>query len=70
MSRGVRRAAAAAALATVLASAANASAAPPPKALTNQYPLGTKTLTHSESTPKQSATPPADMVVSLLGLDS
>ena len=36
-----------------LATAASAAAAPPPKALTQKYPLGTQTLSHSTSSSKQ-----------------
>jgi hypothetical protein len=74
MSQTAARAAAATAIATTLIVAAAASASPPPKSLTNQFPLGTQTLSQTATTsrdtssaagkqsspaPKHSATAPA-----------
>ena len=55
MSRTAARAAAATAIATTLIVAAPASASPPPKSLTNQFPLGTQTLSHTATTSRNTS---------------
>jgi hypothetical protein len=58
MSGTARRAAAATVIATTLVVSATASASPPPT-LTGKFPLGTKTLSHSSSTPAPKHSQPA-----------